>query len=127
MVELSFAASDDINPDNAGRASPVNVRYYQLGATGAFEKGDYFQIYDKETAVLGSDLLGREDVQLVPGGTQKVSFEAKHDTKFIGVIASFRDITQAVWRADVPIPPNQTTKLKVQLEKLKVSLEPDAK
>ena len=126
MVELSFSASSDVNPDPSDRASPIIVRYYQLAGTSAFEKADYFQIHDKEGALLGPDLIAREEVPLTPGASQTASFEAKPTTKFLGVIASYRDIDNAVWRGDVPIPPNQTTKLKIQLDKLKLSIAPDA-
>lgn len=125
MVELTFNAADDVNPDPSGRASPIILRYFQLAGTSAFEKADFFQIHDKEAAFLGPDLVAREEMPLVPGATQKVSFEAKPGAKFLGVIASYRDIDQAEWRADVPIPPNQTTKLKIQLDKLKLSVAPD--
>jgi type VI secretion system protein VasD len=125
LVELSFNASADVNPDPANRASPIIVRYFQLAGTSAFEKADYFQIHDKEGAFLGLDLVAREEVPMTPGASQKASFEAKPTTKFIGVIASYRDIDKAEWRADVPIPPNQTTKLKIQLDKLKLSIKPD--
>ena len=124
-VELTLTAADDVNPDPEGRASPVIVRYYQLASTTAFEKADFFQLYDKEAALLGQDLLGREEVPLAPGAVQKASFEAKPGTKFLGVVAAYRDINQAEWRADVPIPANQTTKLKVTLDKLKLSIAPD--
>jgi type VI secretion system protein VasD len=124
MVELSFIASSDVNPDPSDRASPIIVRYYQLAGTSAFEKADYFQIHDKEGALLGPDLIARDEVPLTPGASQAASFEAKPTTKFLGVIASYRDIDNAVWRGDVPIPPNQTTKLKIQLDKLKLSITP---
>jgi type VI secretion system protein VasD len=126
LVELSFAGADDLNPDSTGRASPLVVRYYQLGGTNAFERADYFQIHDKEAALLGPDLLARDELPLAPGAAQKASFEGKSGIKFLGVIASYRDIDNAVWRANVPIPPNKTTKLKVQLDKLKLSIAPDA-
>lgn len=126
LVELSFTAAADVNPDPSDRASPIIVRYFQLAGTSAFEKADFFQIHDKEAAFLGPDLITREEVPMVPGATQKASFEAKAGTKFIGVIASYREIDKAEWRADVPIPPNQTTKLKIQLDKLKLSIAPDA-
>jgi type VI secretion system protein VasD len=124
-VELTLTAADGVNPDPEGRASPVIVRYYQLAGTNAFEKADFFQLYDKEAALLGQDLLGRDEVPLAPGATQKAAFEAKAGTKFLGVVAAYRDINQAEWRADVPIPANQTTKLKVTLDKLKLSIAPD--
>jgi len=102
------------------------VRWFQLVGTNAFEKADYFQLHDKEAAVLGADLLARDELPVAPGATQKVSFEAKSGIKFLGAIAAYRDIDNAVFRADVPIPANQTTKLKVKLDKLKLSIAPDA-
>jgi type VI secretion system protein VasD len=126
MVELTFDAAVDVNPDGSGRPSPIIVRYYQLAATAGFDKADYFQIHNKEAALLGPDLLASGEAPLAPGVTQKASFEAKPGTKFVGVIASYYNIDQAVWRGEVAIPPNQTTKLKVQLDKLKLSIAPDA-
>ena len=126
LVELTFIGADDLNPDPSGRASPVVVRWFQLVGANAFEKADFFQLHDKEAATLGADLLARDELPVAPGATQKVSFEAKAGTKFLGVIASYRDIDNAVFRADVPIPANQTTKLKVQLDKLKLSIAPNA-
>jgi type VI secretion system protein VasD len=125
VVELTFSAADDVNPEPSGRASPIAVRYYQLSATGTFESVDYFQIHDKEAAVLGEELLDRHDLAIVPGATRKVSIDAKPAAKAFGVIASYRDIDAAQWRADVPIPANQTTRLKVQLDKLKLAIIPE--
>jgi len=127
VVELVVHADDDINPDLTGRPSPIIVRYYQLAATTAFEKADYFQIHDKEAALLGRDLLDRQDLPLTPGATQTVSFEAKPGMKSLGIIASYRDIDKAVWRADLLLPAQQKVKLKVQLDKLGLSITPDKK
>jgi type VI secretion system protein VasD len=126
-VELTFVAAGDVNPDASGRAAPIIVRLYQLGATGTFERVDYFQLHDQEQALLGQDLLDRQELPLLPGATQQVAFEAKPGTKAIGVIASYRDIDKALWRADAPIATGQKTKLKVQVDKLKVSIVPDGK
>ena len=125
MVELAISAGDDVNPDGSGRASPVVVRWVQLAGTNAFGKADFFQLHDKEAGLLGQDFLAGDEAPIAPGATQKVSFEAKPGTKFLGVTAAFRDIDKAEWRADVAIPPNQTTKLKIQLEKLKLTISPD--
>ena len=126
VIELTISAADDINPDGGGRASPVVVRWVQLAGTNSFEKADFFQLHDKEAALLGQDLQAGDEAPVAPGASQKVSFEAKPGTKFLGVTAAFRDIDKAEWRADVAIPPNQTTKLKIQLEKLKLTISPDA-
>jgi len=127
LVEITFTAAPDVNPDASGRASPIVVRYYQLAATGAFEMADYFQLHDKEAAVLGQNLLDRQELPLAPGTSQKVAFAAKPGTLFLGVAASYRSIDRAQWRADAPVAAGKTTKLKVQLDKLTLSIMPDGK
>lgn len=127
VVEVTFIAAPDVNPDPSGRASPILVRYYQLGATGAFDTADYFQLHDKEAALLGANLLDREELPLTPGATQKVSITAKPGTTAIGFAAAYRAIDQAEWRASAPVAANKTTKLTVQLDKLKLALAPAGK
>ena len=125
IVMLNFVAAGDINPDPSGRSSSINIRYYQLGASGAFEKADYFPLHDKEPALLGKDLFDQQDLLLVPGASKSVTVDGKPGAKILGIAASFRDIDQATWRADVPIPENKTTKFKVEISKLKISIVPD--
>jgi type VI secretion system protein VasD len=122
---LNFVGAGDINPDPSGRPSSVNIRYYQLAASGAFEKADYFQLHDKEPALLGKDLLDQQDILLAPGGGKSVTIEGKPGVKFLGIAASFRDIDQATWRADAPIPENKTTKMTIEVGRLKVTILPD--
>jgi type VI secretion system protein VasD len=126
VVVLNFAVSPDVNPDLSGRPSPISMRYYQLAATSAFDNSDYFQIHDKETTLLGPVLLDREDLPLLPGAQQDATFDPKPGTKFIGFIASYRDIDHAAWRAEVAIPPNKTTTVKVQVEKLKLTVSAES-
>jgi len=113
MVELTVTAAPDVNPSTDGQPSPIAIRIYQLGATGAFEKADYFQLHDKEAALLGTDLVSRDEVVLAPGANKTMTFEVKPGTKFLGTAAGYRAIDEATWRADVPVPPNQTTKIAV--------------
>jgi type VI secretion system protein VasD len=126
VVVLNFEVSPDVNPDPSGRPSPISMRYYQLGATSVFENSDYFQLRDKETALLGTALLDRQDLPLLPGANQDATFDPKPGTKFIGFIASYRDIDHAAWRAEVAIPPNKTTTVKVQVEKLKLTVSAES-
>lgn len=123
-VEITFAAAADVNPDASGRPSPISVRYYQLAATPAFDAADYFQLRDKETALLGPSLLDRQEMAIAPGASQKVAFAAKAGTTVIGVVASYRDIDRAQWRAEAPIAPQKLNKLTVKLEKLSASIAP---
>ena len=124
LVELTIAAGPGINPEPDGRPSPVILRVYQLGSIGAFEKADFFQLYDKENAALGTDLIGRDQVVLEPGASKTLKFELKPMAKFVGIMAAFRNIDQSEWRADAEIPPNKTTKLTVTVDKLSIKIAP---
>lgn len=127
IVSLNFVAAPDVNPDGSARPSPVIIRYYQLAATSAFEGADYFQLRDKEAALLGPALLDRQDLALTPNATQEVKIQPKPETKFIGLVASYRDIDHAGWRAEVAVPPNKTTTVKVRVDKLKLSVSSETK
>jgi type VI secretion system protein VasD len=124
LVELTFTAAPDVNPDPSGRSSPIFVRFYQLGATGAFETADYFQLHDKEAAILGPSLLDRQELPLTPGSSQKIEITAKPGTAAIGFAAAYRDIDRAQWRALSAIPAGKKTKIEVQLGRLAVSVKP---
>lgn len=127
VVNLTFVAAPDINPNPAGRPQPIVLRYYQLAATSAFESADYFQLHDKEAALLGASLLDRQELPLTPGASQKITITAKPGTTAIGIAAAYRDIDRAQWRADAPVAVGKTTNLKVQVSKLSVSVSPDGK
>lgn len=122
IVALSISAGGDINPDATGQATPVVVRVYQLAADAQFQSADFFQLYDKEQAVLGADLLGREEVTISPGGARALSIPLKPTAQFIGIAVAFRDIDRASWRAVVAVPPHGTTQLKAMVQNLRVTL-----
>ena len=121
-VDLTITATNDINPDSAGRASPVVLRVYQLAEPTQFQAADFFQLFDKEQATLGADLVAREELVIPPGGTLSVPIALKPNAKRIGIAAAFRDIDKASWRAVIEVPPTEKTKLKAEVMKLQVSL-----
>jgi type VI secretion system protein VasD len=121
IVSLAISATGTVNPGADGTPSPLMLRIYQLGAAGTFEKADFFQLNDKDQALLGPDLLGKDQAVLTPGGSQTMKFEVKPGTRFIGVTAAYRDIDHATWRVDVPVPPNATTNIAVNADALKLS------
>lgn len=125
VVELTIKAAPNINPDGNKRPSPVILRVYQLAGTGAFEKADFFPLYNKEGPTLGADLLGREQILVVPGDRKTVRIDFKPQARSIGVIAAFRDINQAAWRVDAPVPPEKTTKFTATVDALTLKLTED--
>lgn len=122
VAALTMVASADANPDAGGAAAPVAVRIYQLSSTAAFNQADFFQLYNNDQAVLGADLLGRDEVTITPGGTQQLVKELKPGATAIGVVAAFRDIQHANWRAKAVPPANKTTAITVTIQGLNVAV-----
>jgi type VI secretion system protein VasD len=106
-----FVVSADVNPDNSGRASPIVVRLFQLRNDGEFAAADFFPLYEKEKETLGASLITREEYVLSPGETRAFDLPVNPDARFLGVIAAYRDIHAAHWRALTRSPQKKLTDL----------------
>jgi type VI secretion system protein VasD len=122
IINAEVLASDVINPDGEGRPSPIIVRLYELKSLGTFNTVEFFPLYNEEEDTLGDDLIYREEFSLIPGGKKLFTRTPAADTQYLAVIAAFRDIDQATWKAAVPIPVERVTNLIIQLDRLSVSI-----
>ncbi|MCB1945044.1 MAG: type VI secretion system lipoprotein TssJ, partial [Thauera sp.] len=77
-------------------------------------------------ATLGADLVARDELQLRPGETRTLQRTLQPDTREIGVVAAFRDLERAQWRATHVVVPNQTQAVTIQLEARAVRILPAA-
>jgi len=103
-LAISIKADNEINLDSHKRPSPLKIVVYELKSSAAFESADFFSLSQKDQATLGGDLLGREEIFLRPGETKTLTRKGYSDTTVIGVLAEFRDIDKAVWRAMATVP-----------------------
>jgi type VI secretion system protein VasD len=92
------------------------VRVYELKALGKFNSADFFSLYDKESETLGPELVGREEFDLRPDETRPYKRQLQPDTKFIGVVAAFRDLDNARWRQAVPVPAKSQVAVTIGIE-----------
>lgn len=116
LVEGSIKADPTTNPDLHGRPSPVVVRVYELKSLEAFNNADFFSLFEKESETLGSELVGREQYDLRPAETRPYKRQLQPDTKFIGVVAAFRDLENSRWRQAAPVPVKRAVTLTVGIE-----------
>jgi type VI secretion system protein VasD len=130
-LTLEVTASAQINPDPSGRASPVALSVLQLKTADAFMNADFFAASDPANAALATEVVGREEVTLKPGETRQLPVKVDAAAVYIGVIAAFRDIEHASWRAQMPLPvppkgasgPQDVTMV-IRVDALKLSIEP---
>lgn len=103
-VKAAVAAVEDLNPDYKGRPSPVNIIVFQLVAADTFSNADFFSLFEPEAAILGGDMIARTPIMLQPGESREWVAEFSKETRFVGVIAAYRDIENAQWRSTVALP-----------------------
>ena len=128
-VKAAVSAAEVLNPDYQGRSSPVNIIVFQLTSADAFANADFFSLFDADAAVLGGDVLGRTQLLLQPGEGREWNTEFDRETRFVGVIAAYRDIENAQWRATVALPKKgfigrffRKNKLKIVVDTLAISV-----
>lgn len=105
-IEMEFAISSSatVNPDVNGRSSPVVLVIMQLRAQDKFAVADFFSLYEPGAAILGDDLLGRDQLTMVPDTTRTIPMELDPDTQYLGVVAAFSNLEAAAWRDVAEIP-----------------------
>jgi len=123
-IAANIAAAEDLNPDHRGRASPLVVRIYELKSDLAFNNASFFALYDDDEAELGADLVGKEEIELRPGEDTVYTRKLGEDTRFVGILAGYRDIDNASWRAITEVRKGRTTEVKLDFARLKVSVVP---
>jgi type VI secretion system protein VasD len=124
-LSLTVTASPGVNLDEQKRAAPIVVRLYELKYAENFEESDYFSLQDKDRAVLGDDLVSREQFQLRPGETRSISRDAHQGATVLGVIAAYRDLPNSVWRATWPFPPGREVSVWYRLPPQTLTLKID--
>lgn len=122
-VQAIVVADSGLNPDHAGRASPIVLRVLELKSLAAFERGDFFSLFDKEREALGAELLAREEIALRPGGQAALAREVQPETRYLGVVAGYRDLERSAWRASVALPRNRLTVVLIRLGRDAVTAE----
>ena len=121
-VDAAITAVADLNPDGNGRPSPVVVRVYELKTLSNFENADFYALYDEEAATLGADLVARDELEIRPGDERRYERTADPTTHYLGVIAAFRDLENARWRASVKLGDEKRVSLQIKLYTTAVSV-----
>lgn len=115
-VSASLQAGAAVNPDLRQRASPIVIRVYELKSAAAFEAADFVSLFDRDQATLAAEMAGREEFILRPGESRPWEKTLAGDTKFIGVLAAFRDIERARWKSIVAVKPNVKNRIAIHAD-----------
>ncbi|MBL4868887.1 MAG: type VI secretion system lipoprotein TssJ [Pseudomonadales bacterium] len=118
---LNFEVWPDVNPDSAGRASPVVVSIFELEDARQFSQEDFIHLYEDPKRYLGKDLIKRRRLkEFTPGYDRKTEFVVDPKTRFIGLLAEFSQYDKSQGRIVFEIKPHKKTKLNLRLSNLTI-------
>ncbi|MDR5836974.1 type VI secretion system lipoprotein TssJ [Caballeronia sp. LZ034LL] len=124
-LDVAIRASSTVNPDDQKRAAPILVRVYELKSLDAFNEADFQSLQDKDKTVLAADLVARDQFMLRPGESRRIARNAQGATTALGVIAAYRDLPHAVWRATTLLPATPTAAWYRRAPKLRLAIDLD--
>lgn len=103
-LKLAVSASDSINPDEKGKASPVFIRLYELKEIGPFEKANFIDLYEKDDEILGGSLIAKKELQrIVPGQSRNEKFVLNEQTQYVALYAEFFRYKDAKYKVIFPV------------------------
>jgi type VI secretion system protein VasD len=115
-LNLKLTASDQLNPDLNGRPSPIVVRLFELKHPVAFENADFFSLYERARESLAPDLVASEELELRPGETVELKLSVEEGSRYVGVLAAYRDLPETKWRYTVQVTPVEVTEADLTLD-----------
>jgi type VI secretion system protein VasD len=127
VVELTISADKDVNQTSSGRASPIRLRIHHLTSERPFVEADYYRIVKAGSEALGDSLVKGEEIVLDPDTRQTIVRTLDAKVKFIGFVADYQDIDNAVWSVIVPVADHRTNIISVKLGRLAISVESSEK
>jgi type VI secretion system protein VasD len=114
-LTITMNASPQLNPNSDNQPSPTVVRIYDLKSADNFNSATFNDLFYNDTAKLGGDMLGRKEVEMLPGKSTIIKRDAETGTKYLGVIAGFRTLLGTSWRSSLPVKPEEQNPLIVTL------------
>lgn len=121
-LRVQITADPSINPNADDAPSPTVLRVYELRSDSVFRRADFFALFDNDAETLGADLISKREFELLPGAKESYERDAPIETDFIGVIAGFRDINTAQWRAIAPIKRERVNDIIITVTALAVAV-----
>ncbi|WP_341706239.1 type VI secretion system lipoprotein TssJ [Halopseudomonas sp.] len=115
-LDLSLSASAQLNPDLQGRPSPLVLQLIELSHATAFEQADYFALQQRPVQLLAPDLLATEELDLRPGEQLALKLALQPQTRYLGVVASYRDLAHTQWRVTIDLQQRQKNSAQLLLD-----------
>lgn len=122
-VAMTITASSTINPNTDSQPSPVVIRIYQLKADSIFKAAEFPDLFYDAQKTLGGDMLGFKEYNVKPGETRDYNDTISGESRFLGVVAGFRDLDNATWRVIEPVEAEDDNEFNLKIDSLSIALQ----
>lgn len=122
QLRLAIQAERVLNTDRQQASASLALRVYVLRDGQAIQRASFDALYDNDEAALGSALLKREVVHLRPGETKELTLPIGEDARVVAVVAAYRELDRAQWRAVLPLPADDLPPARLSAQARQVQL-----
>lgn len=105
-AKTEIVSAQYLNPDINGQAEPIVLSLYQLTSPNNFNQASYNDLEENSAKALGTELIDKQTLEIKPNSTQQLLPQLSARTRYIGVIAGYRDINHANWRQLLTLTPD---------------------
>lgn len=123
QLTMMYQAVEHLNPDIEGKAAPLVVILYQLKSPTKFQEAEFFSLYTDSTKVLGKNLLDKREIEIQPNQNITEVQNLCSETAYLGVVAGYRDITNAKWKSIFKVSGEKSITMKLVLGMLGIDLD----
>lgn len=125
-IDIYLTSTDRLNPDVNNRPSPVVVRLYELKSPVTFENSEFFSLYQQPEQALALDLVSQEELELRPGSERHLKLSIQPGSRYIGVLAAYRDLAAARWQQVMMINESKRNRIALTLDERGIRTPDDA-
>jgi type VI secretion system protein VasD len=122
-LDLTLKGSVELNPDLNGRPSPIVVRLVELKHPVTFETADFFSLYQSPKEILSPDMVAIEELELRPGEERELKLSVEQGSRYVGVMAAYRDLPESNWRVVIPVTEKDRTQSVLTLDALGIKIQ----
>lgn len=125
-LDLTLNGSDQLNPDLHGRPSPIVLRLIELKHPVSFETADFFSLYQRPKEALSPDMVVLEELELRPGEQRELKLSVQPGSRYVGVLAAYRDLPESNWRVVIPLQERERNSSVLSLDAQGIKTQDDA-
>jgi type VI secretion system protein VasD len=125
-LDLTLNGSEQLNPDLNGRPSPIVLRLIELKHPVSFETADFFSLYQRPKEILSPDMVVLEELELRPGERREMKLSVQPGSRYVGVLAAYRDLPESNWRVVIPLQEKQRNSSVLTLDAQGIQTPDDA-